>query len=259
MKRPERELLVQEKRRLRGSKRAVKAKRTRLGPFGIWGRILAVFGPISLTAAVLASFFTPILAVEQIQFVGNERISEAELESALEPLYDRPMTTINDDEVAELLGDFPLIETFTTQAEPPHTLRVSIRERQPILILVRQGKNFLYDAAGIQIAATDEITDYPFVIFEGNPIENPKYSAAVDLLLSLPLQTYSQVFSVQVSEAMTVKLVLRESNLSVLWGSTDQGLLKSEVLASLLDTGLQNAVAVDVSSPNAPVVQYPNS
>jgi len=259
LKRPERELLVQEKRRLRGSKTVTKTKRTRLGPFGIWGRILAIFGPISLAAIVLASFLTPMLAVEKIQFVGNERISDAELESALESLYQRPMTTINDDEVAELLGHLALIETFTTQAEPPHTLRVSIRERQPILILVRQGKNYLYDAAGIQIAATDEIADYPFVIFEGNPIENPKYSTAVDLLLSLPMETYSQVFSVQVSEASTVKLVLRESNLSVLWGSTEQGLFKSEVLTSLLDTGLENALTVDVSSPNAPVVQYPNS
>ncbi|MDG2497153.1 MAG: FtsQ-type POTRA domain-containing protein [Aquiluna sp.] len=259
MKRPERELLGQEKRRLRGAKPSAALARTRLGQFGVWGRILAVFGPISLTAIVLASFLTPMLAVEKIHFVGNERIPSDELESALESLYKRPMTTINDDEVALLLGDFPLIETFATQAEPPHTFRVSIRERQPILILVRQGKNFLYDAAGVQIAATDEIANYPFVVFAGNPIENPKYATAVDLLLSLPLETYSQVFSVEVSEAMTVKLVLRESNLNVLWGSTDEGLLKSEVLASLLGTGLENALTIDVSSPNAPVVQYPNS
>ena len=180
MKRPERELLGQERRRIRGVKSP--GKRNRIGAFGLWGRILTVVAPVSLTAVVLASFFTPMLAVEKITFVGNERIAVADLESALSGLYDRPMTTISDEEIAELLSGFSLIETFTSQAEPPHTLRVSIRERQPILILVRSGKNYLYDAAGVQIAATEEISKYPFLVFDGNPIESPRFSTAVKLL-----------------------------------------------------------------------------
>jgi cell division protein FtsQ len=257
LKRPERELLGQERKRIRNSKGP--GKRTRLGAFGLWGRILIVFAPISLTAVVLASFFTPMLAVEKIDFVGNERISANELESALSGLYARPMTTISDDEIAGLLSEFALIETFTTQVEPPHTLRVNIRERQPILILVRSGKNYLYDAAGVRISATEEISNYPFLVFDGNPIENPRFTAAVKLLFSLPLSTYSQVFSLEVSESLTSKLVLRDGNLTVLWGSTEDGLLKSEVLDSLLATGVKNALTIDVSSPNSPVVQYPNS
>jgi cell division protein FtsQ len=257
LRRPERELLGQERRRIRGVK--TPGKRSRLGAFGMWGRILTVVGPVSLTAVVLASFFTPMLAVEKIEFVGNERIAAADLESALSALYDRPMTTISDDEIAKLLSGFSLIETFTSQAEPPHTLRVNIRERQPILILVRSGQNYLYDAAGVQIAATEEISNYPFLVFDGNPIESPRFSTAVKVLFSLPLETYSHVFSIEVSESLTTKLVLREGNLTVFWGSTDEGLLKSEVLESLLATGVKDALTVDVSSPNSPVVQYPNS
>jgi cell division protein FtsQ len=256
VKRPERELLGQERRRIRGVKSP--GKRNRIGAFGLWGRILTVVAPVSLTAVVLASFFTPMLAVEKITFVGNERIAVADLESALSGLYDRPMTTISDEEIAELLSGFSLIETFTSQAEPPHTLRVSIRERQPILILVRSGKNYLYDAAGVQIAATEEISKYPFLVFDGNPIESPRFSTAVKLLFSLPLETYSQVFSVEVSESLISKLVLRKGNLTVFWGSTDEGLLKSKVLDSLLATGVKDALTIDVSSPNSPVVQYPN-
>ena len=256
MKRPERELLGQERRRISGVKSP--GKRNRIGAFGLWGRILTVVAQVSLTAVVLASFFTPMLAVEKITFVGNERIAVADLESALSGLYDRPMTTISDEEIAELLSGFSLIETFTSQAEPPHTLRVSIRERQPIMILVRSGKNYLYDAAGVQIAATEEISKYPFLVFDGNQIESPRFSTAVKLLFSLPLETYSQVFSVEVSESLTSKLVLRKGNLTVFWGSTDEGLLKSKVLDSLLATGVKDALTIDVSSPNSPVVQYPN-
>ena len=67
---------------------------------------------------------------------------------ALEELVGKPLTTVSQDNVADLLADFALIETFALQAEPPHTLTVKIRERQPIVILVRGGKNYLYDAAG---------------------------------------------------------------------------------------------------------------
>jgi len=123
----------------------------------MWGRILGISGPLILILVVLASFFTPMLAVQSITITGNDRIASSEIETALSSLYDRPMTTISESEVAELLGDFSLIETFTFQAEPPNTLRLTIRERQPLLVLVRSGMNYLYDAAGVQIAQTDEI------------------------------------------------------------------------------------------------------
>ncbi len=87
MRRPERELLGQERRRIRGVK--TPGKRSRLGAFGMWGRILTVVAPGSLTAVVLASFFTPMLAVEKVEFVGNVRVEAAGLEIALLPLYAR--------------------------------------------------------------------------------------------------------------------------------------------------------------------------
>ena len=259
MKKAERQLLVQERRRIRGTKVRSEGSRAKLGPFALWGRILGISGPLILILVVLASFFTPMLAVQSITITGNDRIASSEIETALSSLYDRPMTTISESEVAELLGDFSLIETFTFQAEPPNTLRLTIRERQPLLVLVRSGMNYLYDAAGVQIAQTDEIGLYPFFAFTGNPVGNPTYETAVELLLSLPLSTYQQIFSVEVSQALTIKLVLRDSNLGVFWGSTDQALLKAKVLDSLIATGLDRALTVDVSSPNSPVVQYPDS
>lgn len=259
MKKVERQLLAQERRRIKGKKTRGVASKKRLGPFAAWGRILAILGPIFLAGILIASFFTPLLAVQSITIVGNERIATKDIDEALASLYERPMTTISEAEVTELLADFSLIETFTFQAEPPNTLRVNIRERQPILVLVRSGVNYLYDAAGVQIAATDEIGSYPFFAFTGNPVDSPQYQTAVELLLSLPLSTYQQIFSVEVSQALIVKLVLRDTNLQVFWGSTDQALLKSKVLDSLIATGLDGAITVDVSSPNSPVVQYPDS
>ncbi|MEL0237414.1 MAG: peptidase S9, partial [Aquiluna sp.] len=69
---------------------------------------------------------------------------------------------------------------------------------------------------------------------------------------------YSQVFSVEVSPQLTTKLTLKDGNWSVIWGSNEDSLLKAEVLDSLIATGLEEGVEIDVSSPNSPVVRYPD-
>jgi hypothetical protein len=66
------------------------------------------------------------------------------------------------------------------------------------------------------------------------------------------------VFSISVSSALTSKLTLRQQSLEVIWGSNEDALLKAEVLDSLIATGLDDDVTVDVSSPTSPVVRYPD-
>jgi cell division protein FtsQ len=257
LKRPERELLAKERKRLSRARHTQPRTRS-IGLFALWSRIFAVTAPLVLISLVAATFFTPLLAIEKIKVVGTERLDQRQIAKALNSLEGRPLPTVSDSEITELLSEFALIETFAVQAQPPHTLIVKVRERQPLLVLVRAGKNYLYDAAGVQIEQTSAKIDLPFLKLQGQPAKNPRFKVAVDLLLSLPVETYKQVFSVEVSESLTAQLTLKKSNITVIWGSTDQALLKSEVLQSLLSTKLANSVVVDVSSPNAPVVTYPN-
>lgn len=256
MRRPEREILGQEKKRLKRSEK--KVAHSSIGPFAIWGRILLVFGPVSLTAIILASYFTPLFAIEKIVITGADRVDVIAIEQRMERLLGRPLPTVNEDELTEILRDYPLIETFTFQAEPPSTLRIKLRERQPVVVLSRGGRNYLYDPAGVQIAESEDTKSHPFLVLIGDPRENPRFDAAIELLLSLPLATYGQIFSIEVTPQLTAKLVLRDSNTVVLWGDSGQSLLKSEVLNSLIETGVEDGVLIDVSSPNAPVVTYPD-
>ena len=252
MGRSERELLKNEKKRLKKQK----PKRTGAGPFTIWARILLILTPLALGALVAASFLTPLFAIERINVSGNERIETGEVTAALSGLRGRPLTTVSADELATLLSDISLIETFTFTAEPPNTLRVKIRERQPLLVLFREGENWLYDAAGVKIEPTGVVGEHPFLVFQGDPAEDARYKYAVELLLSLPLTTYQGIFSVEVSEQLTSKLTLKERGITVIWGDNDEALLKAEVLDSLIATGVEDSVTIDVSSPNSPVVRY---
>ena len=256
LKRPAREILGQEKKRLKRSKK--QKTRNSLGAFAIWGRFLMVFGPLSLTAIILASYFTPLFAIQNIVITGTERIDASVIQKRLDPLLGRPLPTVGEAELTEILSDYSLIETFTFQAQPPSTLRIKLRERQPVVVLNRGGQNYLYDAAGVQITKSTETKAHPFLVLIGDPVNNPRFEAAIELLLALPLATYAQVFSIEMTPQLTAKLVLRDSNTVVLWGDSGQSLFKSEVLYSLLETGVEDGVLIDVSSPNAPVVTYPD-
>lgn len=257
MKRPERELLAKERKRLSRKQKREKTP-SKVSVFVISTRIFAIFSPIVLVVLVAATFFTPLLAIQTIEVTGTERMKSETVTKALAELKGRPLTTISEGEVEKLLSKFALVETFALQAQPPHTLVVKIREREPILVLVQQGKNFLYDAAGVRIDQASGNSKLPYLKLTGDPKGNPRFAAAVELLLSLPVKTYNQVFSVEVSEQLTSQLTLKKSNITVIWGDNKQALFKTEVLQSLLKTGLKNSVVVDVSSPNAPVVTYPN-
>ena len=176
MRKPNRELIRQERRK------APRLKRGRtLGPFTIWGRILVVVAPIVVISLLIAAFFTPLFAIKQITVVGTERLSAEKLISTLQPLLDKPLTMVSNQEVTDLLSGFELIETFALQAEPPNTLRVKVRERQPLLIIVQSGQRQMFDAAGVRIAVAKADDDLPVFDFQGNSLQDPKFAHAVEL------------------------------------------------------------------------------
>lgn len=256
MKKPERELIQQESKRSRKPRR-VRAEPGSIGAFGILGRIFFIGGPLALVALVAATFITPLLAIENIRVSGTDRIAAVKIEKSLESLMLRPLTTVTEAEITQLLADFPLIETFALQAVPPHTLEVRIRERQPIVIIANSGKNFLYDPAGVRIAQAEKGDRYPYLTIGTDDLESPQFKTAMKVLLSMPIDNYEQIFSIGVSSSLTTTLTLRSSNIKVLWGGVDNPLLKAEVLDSLIATKLNKGVQIDVTSPNSPVVTYP--
>ncbi|CAB4537575.1 unannotated protein [freshwater metagenome] len=252
MRRPNRELVNQERRK----KKASRASNRSVGAFTVWGRALLVLAPLMTVTLLIAAFFTPLFAVKQIVVSGTERLDPARLAVSLEQLKDKPLTMISTEEVTNLLAGYELIETFALQAEPPSTLRVKIRERQPLMILTLSGQNFMFDAAGVRIAPATATDDYPLLRFQGNPQQDPRFKHAVELLLSLPLETYNSVSALTVSEQLTSELILRERGIKVFWGSNSEPLLKAEVLDSLLAASGDKLTGIDVSSPNAPVVSF---
>lgn len=218
------------------------------------GSLLALFG------LLLATWFTPIFAIEKIEISGLQRLKPATVMNAVANLKGASLTLLDENQIQNRLKGFSLIESFSVVANPPHTLELHIVERQPIAIVKIGGTRYLYDPAGVQIGVAASDDRYPTVSVKGEPSKSDTYHAAIDVMLALPVELSGQVATIEANSRDNVKLTLAGNvSRSVVWGDSSQSVLKSKVLAALIKTTKVNrSVVFDVSSPNAPTVRFLN-
>lgn len=215
---------------------------------------------LSLFALLLATWFTPLLAIEKIEISGLNRLKEKSVMEAVASLKGTPLTLLDENQIGQRLKAFALIESFSVVSNPPHTLEIHIVERQPIAIVRVGGTDYLYDPAGVQLGVAKSSSDYPVVDVNADPAKSDKYASAIEVMLAMPVELMGEIAKVNAVSPSNVQLSLRgEIARNVIWGDSSQSVLKSKVLAALIKTTKKNrSVTFDVSSPTAPTVRYHN-
>lgn len=243
------------------TKRRIKAEARRFTSYNRTRRAisLTVVGSIlSLVLLVLATIFTPMLAVETIEIKGTQRISEKQLMNVLSKQLGKPLPLVNADEIAKDLEGFALIESFSAVSQPPHALQIKITERQPIVIVYSAGAPYLYDPAGVQLGRAGSKDLYPILNLVGTPKNSAEFKAAIDVLMAIPASLLPKVAAIDAKSKDDVSMQLRGyAGQRIIWGDGSNSVLKSKVLAALLKNQKgTDRVTYDVSSPSAPVVRY---
>lgn len=231
------------------------ASRRRKIVFGISG---VSFG--SLLLLVLATIFTPLLAVEKIEVSGLTRLKEKSIINALTSQLGRTLPTVSSSDIALALKAFPLIESYSIVSLPPHTLKIQIIERQPIGVILIGDTKYLYDPAGVRIGISNGSENLPSITINGPPEKSAQFKAAIEVLLALPADLLQRVAEINAKSKDDVSLRLRGyAAQKILWGDGSNSVLKSRVLdALIINQKKTDRVTFDVSSPNAPVVRYGN-
>ncbi|NBR22344.1 MAG: FtsQ-type POTRA domain-containing protein [Micrococcales bacterium] len=239
----------------RTTKREVR-RFTKENPTGKYFKRAILGGLAFLVVLVLATTFTPILAIDKIVVSGESRVSEKQILKVLKKYVGTPLPTISEESVARDLKGFPIIESIALVSRPPHTLEVKITERTPIAIVVSGGVQYLYDPAGVKLGPASGSEQLPTVIVTGNPKDSATYRQAIDVILALPLQLLDRVAYIQAKTRDNVTLRLRgAAGQTVIWGDSSDSILKSKVLKTLLlKTSTKVRATYDVSSPLTPSV-----
>lgn len=216
------------------------------------GGVVVVLGALIATAV-----YSPLLALEEIQVTGTERLDATQVHEAIDDQVGTPLALVDFDRLTRELAAFPLIRSYVTETVPPHTLVIRITERQPVASIMTDTGYQLVDPAGIEIERTEtRPAGVPIVELGDGEVGDEVFDAVVEVLLALPAPLAAQVDRVSATTLDDVTLVLGGAGQRVVWGSADRSELKTRVLEKLMAAhDPASPVEFDVTAPLSAVVR----
>lgn len=211
-------------------------------------------GIVGLAALACLLAYTPILSVRTIQVEGAERVSSDAIVADLAGEMGSPFPMVDERAIKAALVGYPLIESYAVEARPPSTLVIRLVERTPVGA-VQTGDGFLIvDAAGVIVEShTERPEQYPLIAVDGG-IAADGFAPAAAVLRALPAELSARVDTVTATTKDDVRLTLRDSEATVVWGSAEESKLKAYTLGALM-TAQPGFDEYDVSSPDVAVVR----
>lgn len=225
----------------------------------LWISILSTLVLLSGGWAVL--YFSPILAIEEIEHEGLDLVTESQAVERTAGLEGKPLPQVGERGVNELYENIPAVKDVTLRAEPPHGLVVNINEYQPIAMGPRGKEYVVFSEDGTELA---EITskkaqefDLPVVASAADVTDEDVFNTITEVLGSLPDDLRDQVRAASGSSIDSIELELTSGKM-VMWGNNEDAKKKAKVLEALLGLEDDEAAQIseyDVSAPDFPVTR----
>ncbi|WP_109209266.1 MULTISPECIES: FtsQ-type POTRA domain-containing protein [Microbacterium] len=209
-----------------------------------------------LALGTVGAAYSPLFGVEKISVVGAQQLAEDDVAAALSGQLGTPLPLVDESAVKAELIAFPLIETYALEARPPHELVVRIVERTPVGLVETRAGYTLVDAAGVALSTTaTPSAGTPLLTITGG-VDSDAFTAAGQVMRSLPADIRAQVTEVTASTPDDVTLSLGGTNTQVVWGSAENSADKAVALqATMAARPPSDVYSYDVSSPQAVVVR----
>lgn len=209
---------------------------------------------LALALFVAIGVLSPLTAVREVRLVGASQVNVEDIQTALSRFEGVPLALVQEGDVHRALEPFPLIQRYSIERIPPHTLVVRIEERDAVIAVEADGGFDLLDPAGVLVATAAE---RPLgVPLGGSAAANPStpaFEAAGKVIRDLPQDIRELLASVSATSAQDVTFTLTTGT-EVIWGEAVETQRKAIVLRSML-AAVGAVSLIDVSAPGAPVFQ----
>ncbi|MRH30231.1 FtsQ-type POTRA domain-containing protein [Microbacterium sp. SYP-A9085] len=211
---------------------------------------------VLLVGGTFAAAYSPLFAVERISVVGTRSLDAGAVQKALDAQLGTPLPLVDASTVKVALVAFPLVETYSLEARPPHELVVRIVERTPVGVVKGRAGYTLVDAAGVALSTTASAPKGQPVLTISGGVDSAAFRSAGQVVRALPGGIRSQLTAVKATTPDDVTLTLGKTGTKVVWGSADDSAMKALVLQKLMKKLPPSKVSsYDVSSPGAAVVR----
>ena len=201
--------------------------------------------------AVWLVYFSSVLATTTVVVAGNRQLTPEQVTTVAAVPLGRPLARQPLDDIARRTTALPQVSAAQVTREWPHTVRVTVTEREPLLAVVQPGGFLIADKAGVVFAA--ETTLPPGVAqVVADPANRSLLVELGSVVSALPPEVRSQVAGIDAATPDSIRL-RTTSNVTIVWGDSSQSALKAQVATALLASGA--STTIDVSAPHAPATR----
>jgi cell division protein FtsQ len=225
--------------------------------FARWQQaLIAGIGTVVVLGAALAASRSSLFAARNIHVhAGNGgKLSEQQVLHIAGVRSDTNLLWLSTGSVARRLEASPWISSATVQKELPSTLRISVRQEEPVLarkiatgyvLLARNGTVVLHAASdrGLPIVSAGSVAEV---------------RDAADALGAMSPWLRDQIDTASIDPSGTVSLHLSSTDAAITYGSASDSVAKGVALAGILrwsETHHMQLGSIDVSAPSAPIAR----
>lgn len=213
----------------------------------MWSALISVI----VVGLGLLLYFTPVMSARNVVVVGLGAVTQEEVTNAAGVAPGTPLLQVDTDTVAERIAGIRRVATVRVQREYPSTLRVTIVEREPVVVKDYPDGPHLFDRDGVDFAIGVPPPGVPYLDTKNPGPNDAPTKAALEVMTSLRPEVAAQVARVDAPSVAAITLQLTDGR-QVIWGTTDRTEEKALKLGALLT---QPGKTYDVSSPDLPTVK----
>lgn len=212
--------------------------------------VLALVLVVLVGTAVWLVYFSSVLDTRAVVVSGTRELTPDQVAAAAAVPLGPPLSRQNVNAVARRATTLPQVSQAKVTREWPHTVRVTVTERQPLLGVAQPGGFLIADLSGVVFAAKPALP--PGVVeVAADPGNRPLLVELGSVVLALPEDVRAQVATVSAATPDSIQLKTR-SGITIVWGDATQSPLKAQVAVALLDRA---KTSIDVSAPHSPAVR----
>jgi cell division protein FtsQ len=197
---------------------------------------------------------TSVFDVEHVRVRGEKALTAAQITGAAKVPQGVPLESLNVDAVTRRVAAVPRVASVSVSRSFPHTVVISVTERQAAALVPVPGGYDEIDLTGVTFATVKaQVAGVPIITIApslGTSARAAIVTGTLAALRALPAALAARVQSVTGDDMYGITLNF-PGGVTVDWGGGDNSAEKAHVLAALMK---QAHAHYDVSAPSAPAV-----
>ncbi|CAA9292519.1 MAG: hypothetical protein AVDCRST_MAG61-392 [uncultured Friedmanniella sp.] len=230
---------------LRGELDRRRAARRRLVRAGVAALVLAIVA--ALVWLVTAS---SVLTAREVTVAGQRELSADQLRQAAAVPLGVPLARQDLDAIARRATSLPQVASARVKRSWPHTIAVTVVEREPLLAVQQPGGYALVDASGVAYETRGRVPDGVMLV-DADPSATRLLTDLATVASALPTELRDRVLRLRATAADDITVEL-SSGTTVRWGDARESVLKGQIVEALLSKKVR---LIDVSVPHNPATR----